>query len=159
MIKFLKDFWPFILLVLCVVLGIVSSSMKKDQPISKTVLSMEKKPEKVHVHKFVPNGEWTVQNQRTLDVQRKESFRISDGLKSVEDTVILEVMWRRETICPCGQTFHEHLYSTNSIPVSKTVPNDHDVGEPAIVFHPNLIKTTPDSKFADDPSKWVDRTR
>ena len=170
MIKFLKNFWPFILLVFCVVLGILSSSsMKKELEEAKK--PMEKKPEKVHVHKFVPNGEWTVQRQRTLDVQRKESFRISDGLKSVEDTMILEVMWRRETICSCGQTFHEHQYSTNSIPFSRTVPKDYDVGEPVVeILHPNQgssnllkaspsLQTIPDPKFKDDPSTWVDRTR
>ena len=143
MIKFLKDFWPLVLLVIWVVGAILSYSMKKELEEAKK--PVEKKPEKVHVHKFVPNGEWTVQNQRTVDVQRKESLRISDGLKSVDDTVILEVLWRRETVCHCGQTFHEHLYSTNSIPVSKTVPKDY--------------QSIQDPKFADDPSKWVDQTR
>lgn len=158
-------FWPLYLGLLVCVSGWVYRSMNA-RPVQTKDQSMEKKIQKIHRHKFRPIGEWSLQAQRKIDSKTVESVRLSDGLKSMEDNITFEFVWRRDMVCSCGQTSHEHRHSTNSVVLAYTVPEDiqaiHSVPQcPGLMtseIAPKLVRSL-DPDFADDPSLWIDRTK
>lgn len=161
-----QKFWPLYLGLLICVSGWVYRSMNTQTKDQTKDQFMEKKTRKIHRHSFRPIGEWSLQAQRKIDSKTVESVRISDGLKSMEDNITFELIWRRDTVCSCGQTSHEHRYSTNSVVLAYTVDPDvqaiHSVPQRSIPMTSEIaprLTHVPDPDFADDPSSWIDRTK
>jgi hypothetical protein len=160
-----QKYWPLYLGLLVCVSGWVYRSMNTQTRDQTKDQSMEKKTQKIHRHKFRPIGEWSLQAQRKIDSKTVESVRLSDGLKSMEDNITFEFVWKRDTVCSCGQTSHEHRHSTNSVVLAYTVDPDvqaiHAPPQRSIPMTseiaPRLTHMDPD--FADDPSSWIDRTK
>lgn len=161
-----QKYWHLYLGLLVCVSGWVYRSMNV-QTIDQTIdRSMEKKIQKTHRHKFRPNGEWSLQAKREIETKRVESVRISDGLKSMEDNITFELIWRRDTVCSCGQSSHEHCHTTNSVVLAYTVDSDvqsiHAPPQRSIPTTSEIaprLTYVPDPNFADDPSSWIDRTK
>lgn len=160
-----QKYWPLYLGLLVCVSGWVYRSMNA-RPVQTRDRSVEKKIQKIHRHRFRPNGEWSLQDQREIDTRKVESVRISDGLKSMEDNITFELVWRRDTVCSCGQSSHEHRHSTNTVVLAYTVDSDvqaiHAPPQRSISMTSEIaprLTRTPDPNFADDPSSWIDRTK